>query len=76
VERNREFHEDVVLGEDKELMRWLYSNPGHKKKLEEFLAFADAAEHASVQSMRPCRAALVFIAVTALARFFGLSYRN
>jgi hypothetical protein len=35
------FHEDMVLGEDKELMRWLYSNPEHKKKLEEFLAFAD-----------------------------------
>jgi AAA15 family ATPase/GTPase len=35
------FHEDMALGEDKELMRWLYSNPENKKKLEEFLAFAD-----------------------------------
>ena len=35
------FHEDTILGEDKEMMRWLYSNPGNTDKLSEFLAFAD-----------------------------------
>ncbi len=35
------FHEDTILGEDKEMLRWLYSHPGNKKMLVEFLAFAD-----------------------------------
>ncbi len=35
------FHEDTILGEDKEMLRWLYSNPDYKKMLAEFLAFAD-----------------------------------
>ena len=35
------FHEDTVLGEDKEILRWLYSRPDNKKMLAEFLAFAD-----------------------------------
>ena len=35
------FHEDTVLGEDKEMLRWLYSHPDNKKMLAEFLAFAD-----------------------------------
>lgn len=35
------FHEDTMLGEDKEVMRWLYSRPENKKMLAEFLAFAD-----------------------------------
>jgi AAA15 family ATPase/GTPase len=35
------FHEDSILGEDKEMMRWLYSNPDNTKRLAEFLAFAD-----------------------------------
>ena len=35
------FHEDTILGEDKEMLRWLYSHPDYKKMLAEFLAFAD-----------------------------------
>ena len=35
------FHEDTVLGEDKEMLRWLYSHPDNKKMLAEFLTFAD-----------------------------------
>ena len=35
------FHEDTILGEDKEMLRWLYSHPDNKKMLVEFLAFAD-----------------------------------
>lgn len=35
------FHEDTMLGEDKEMLRWLYSNPDNKHLLSEFLAFAD-----------------------------------
>ena len=35
------YHEDLIQGEDKELMRWLYSNAENKRRLEEFLAFAD-----------------------------------
>lgn len=35
------FHEDTVLGEDKEMLRWLYSNPDNKRMLAELLAFAD-----------------------------------
>lgn len=35
------FHEDTILGEDKEMLRWLYSHPDNKKMLAEFLAFAD-----------------------------------
>ena len=35
------FHEDTMLGEDKEMLRWLYSHPDNKKMLAEFLAFAD-----------------------------------
>lgn len=35
------FHEDTILGEDKEMLRWLYSYPDNKKMLVEFLAFAD-----------------------------------
>lgn len=35
------FHEDTMLGEDKEVLRWLYSRPENKKMLAEFLAFAD-----------------------------------
>lgn len=35
------FHEDTILGEDKEMLRWLYSHPDKKKMLVEFLAFAD-----------------------------------
>lgn len=35
------FHEDTMLGEDKEMLRWLYSHPDNKKLLAEFLAFAD-----------------------------------
>lgn len=35
------FHEDSMLGEDKEMLRWLYSHPNKKKMLAEFLAFAD-----------------------------------
>ena len=35
------FHEDTVLGEDKEMLRWLYSNPDNKRMLSELLAFAD-----------------------------------
>lgn len=35
------FHEDTMLGEDKEMLRWLYLHPDNKKMLAEFLAFAD-----------------------------------
>ena len=35
------FHEDTMLGEDKEMVRWLYSRPENKMMLAEFLAFAD-----------------------------------
>lgn len=35
------FHEDTMLGEDKEVLRWLYARPENKKLLAEFLAFAD-----------------------------------
>lgn len=35
------FHEDVMLGEDKDMLRWLYSHPDNKKMLAEFLTFAD-----------------------------------
>lgn len=35
------FHGDTILGEDKEMLRWLYSHPDNKKMLVEFLAFAD-----------------------------------
>ena len=35
------FHEDTILGEDKEMLRWLYSHPDYKKMLAEFLTFAD-----------------------------------
>lgn len=35
------FHEDSMLGEDKEMLRWLYLHPNKKKMLAEFLAFAD-----------------------------------
>lgn len=35
------FHEDTILGEDKEMLRWLYSHPDNKKMLVEFLVFAD-----------------------------------
>lgn len=35
------FHEDTMLGEDKEMLRWLYSHPDNKRMLSEFLAFAD-----------------------------------
>lgn len=35
------FHEDTMLGEDKEMLRWLYSHPDNKKMLAEFLTFAD-----------------------------------
>lgn len=35
------FHEDSILGEDKEILRWLYARPENKKMLAEFLAFAD-----------------------------------
>lgn len=35
------FHEDIMLGEDKEVLRWLYARPENKKLLAEFLAFAD-----------------------------------
>lgn len=35
------FHGDTILGEDKEMLRWLYSHPDNKKVLVEFLAFAD-----------------------------------
>lgn len=35
------FHEDTMLGEDKEMLRWLYSHPDNRNKLAEFLAFAD-----------------------------------
>ena len=35
------FHEDTMLGEDKEMLRWLYSHPDNKKMLAEFLSFAD-----------------------------------
>lgn len=35
------YHEDTMLGEDKEMVRWLYSRPENKKLLAEFLAFAD-----------------------------------
>lgn len=35
------FHEDTILGEDKEMLHWLYSHPDNKKMLAEFLAFAD-----------------------------------
>lgn len=35
------FHEDTMLGEDKEVVRWLYSRPENKQMLAEFLAFAD-----------------------------------
>mgnify|MGYP003093516290 FL=1 len=35
------FHEDTILGEDKAMLRWLYSHPDNKKMLVEFLAFAD-----------------------------------
>ena len=35
------FHEDTMFGEDKEMLRWLYSHPDNKKMLAEFLAFAD-----------------------------------
>ena len=35
------YHEDSMLGEDKEMVRWLYSRPENKKLLAEFLAFAD-----------------------------------
>ena len=30
------FHEDTILGEDKEMLRWLYSHPDNKKMLVEF----------------------------------------
>lgn len=35
------FHEDTMLGEDKEVVRWLYSHPDNMRMLSEFLAFAD-----------------------------------
>lgn len=35
------FHEDSLVGEDKEMLRWLYSHPDNKRMLAEFLAFAD-----------------------------------
>lgn len=35
------FHEDTMLGEDKEMLRWLYSHPDNKEMLAEFLTFAD-----------------------------------
>lgn len=35
------FHEDTILGEDKEMLRWLYSHPDYKVMLSEFLSFAD-----------------------------------
>ena len=35
------FHEDTILGEDREMLRWLYSHPDYKMMLAEFLAFAD-----------------------------------
>ncbi|MGN1232893.1 MAG: ATP/GTP-binding protein [Candidatus Cryptobacteroides sp.] len=35
------FHEDTMLGEDREMLRWLYLHPDNKKKLAEFLSFAD-----------------------------------
>ena len=35
------FHEDTMLGEDKEVLRWLYSRPKNKRMLAELLAFAD-----------------------------------
>ena len=31
------YHEDTMLGEDKEMVRWLYSRPENKKLLAEFL---------------------------------------
>ena len=35
------FHEDTILGEDREMLRWLYLHPDYKMMLAEFLAFAD-----------------------------------
>ena len=35
------FHEDTMLGEDKEMLRWLYSHPDNRRMLSEFLSFAD-----------------------------------
>ena len=35
------FHEDTMLEDDKDKIRWLYSSPKNQERLSEFLAFAD-----------------------------------